>query len=184
MPRRRSTGPSRRCDATATTLRPRSRERRRRERRPADARPPRRRRALRRAGPDLPAPGRGRRGRPVRPAAGPRPAPRRELRPGPSGGADRRPAAEARGAAGREQPAVTVPTTLAEIEAAIAHDEANLADYRSSLAKREAKGHDTTQTRELVRLVEKRLAMLNDRKHVAEANEGPGRPGTWGWRRP
>jgi hypothetical protein len=35
-----------------------------------------------------------------------------------------------------------------------------------------------------VRLVEKRLAMLRDRKHIAEAAEGPGRPDTWGWRRP
>ena len=75
-------------------------------------------------------------------------------------------------------------SSLARIEAAIAHDEAVLAGYRSSLAKREAKGHDAAQARELVRLVEKRLAMLNDRKHIAEANEGPGRPGTWGWRRP
>ena len=76
------------------------------------------------------------------------------------------------------------PTTLAELEAAIAHDEATLADYRSSLAKREAKGHDAAQARELVRLVEKRLVMLHDRKHIAEAAEGPGRPDTWGWRRP
>jgi hypothetical protein len=76
------------------------------------------------------------------------------------------------------------PATLAEIEAAIAHDEATLAGYRSSLAERAAKGHDTARTRELVRLVEKRLAMLHDRKHIAEAAEGPGRPDTWGWRRP
>ena len=75
-------------------------------------------------------------------------------------------------------------STLAEIEAAIAHDEATLAGYRRSLGERETKGQDTAQNRELVRLVEKRLAMLNDRKHVAEAAEGPGRPGTWGWRRP
>ena len=65
--------------------------------------------------------------------------------------------------------------TLAEIEAAIAHDEANLIGYRSSLAKRAAKGHDTAQTRELVRLVEKRLAMLRERRQIAEATEGPGR---------
>jgi hypothetical protein len=79
---------------------------------------------------------------------------------------------------------MTAPTTLAEIEEAIARDEATLAGYRSSLAKREAKGHDPAQARELVRLVEKRLAMLHDRKHIAEAAEGPGRPDTWGWRRP
>jgi hypothetical protein len=35
---------------------------------------------------------------------------------------------------------MTAPPTLAEIEAAIVHDEAALAGYRSSLAKREAKG--------------------------------------------
>jgi uncharacterized coiled-coil protein SlyX len=79
---------------------------------------------------------------------------------------------------------VTAPSTLAELEAAIAHDEATLTGYRRSLADRQAKGHDTGQTRELVRLVEKRLAMLRDRKHIAEAAEGPGRPDTWGWRRP
>ena len=70
-----------------------------------------------------------------------------------------------------------VPTTLAEIEAAIAHDEATLAGYRASLAKREAKGHDTAQARELVRLIEKRLAMLRERRQIAEATEGPGRGG-------
>ena len=68
-------------------------------------------------------------------------------------------------------------STLAEIEAAVAHDEATLADYRSSLARREAKGHDAAQTRELVRLVEKRLAMLRERRQIAEATEGPGRDG-------
>ena len=68
-------------------------------------------------------------------------------------------------------------STLAEIEAAIAHDEATLADYRSSLAGREAKGHDAAQARELVRLVEKRLAMLRERRQIAEATEGPGRDG-------
>ena len=76
----------------------------RRDRRPAGPRPPGGRRALRRAGPNLHAPARGRRGGPVRPAAGPRPAPRRELRPGPGRGPDRRPAAAARDAAGRDGP--------------------------------------------------------------------------------
>src|SRR3954447_26923180 len=127
MPRTRSTGPSGRCDASTPALRPKSRERGRRERRASGPRPPGRRRALRRAGPDLHAPARGRRGGTVRPAAGPRAAPRHQPRPGPGGGADRRPAAATRGTADRERPAVTVPTTLAEIEAAIAHDEANLA---------------------------------------------------------
>ena len=69
------------------------------------------------------------------------------------------------------------PTTLAGIEAAIAHDEATLAGYRSSLAKREAKGQDAAQARELVRLVEKRLAMLRERRQIAEAIEGPGTSG-------
>jgi hypothetical protein len=68
-------------------------------------------------------------------------------------------------------------STLAGIEAAIAHDEAILAGYRLSLAEREAKGHDAAQTRELVRLVEKRLAMLRERRQIAEATEGPGREG-------
>jgi hypothetical protein len=76
------------------------------------------------------------------------------------------------------------PTTLAEIEAAIAHDEAALDGYRRSLGERKTKGHDTAQTRELVRLVEKRLAMLHERRHIAEAAVGPCRSGTWGWRRP
>ena len=68
-------------------------------------------------------------------------------------------------------------STLAGIEAAIAHDEAILAGYRLSLAEREARGHDAAQTRELVRLVEKRLAMLRERRQIAEATEGPGREG-------
>ena len=65
-------------------------------------------------------------------------------------------------------------STLAGIEAAIAHDEAILAGYRSSLAERAAKGHDTARTRELVRLLEKRLAMLRERRQIAAATEGPG----------
>jgi hypothetical protein len=69
------------------------------------------------------------------------------------------------------------PTTLAGIEAAIAHDEAALANYRRSLAEREAKGHDAGQASELVHLVEKRLAMLRERRQIAEATEGPGRGG-------
>jgi hypothetical protein len=68
-------------------------------------------------------------------------------------------------------------STLAEIEAAIAHDEATLAGYRSSLAKREAKGHDAAQARELVRTVERRLAMLRERRQIAKATEGPGEDG-------
>ena len=69
---------------------------------------------------------------------------------------------------------MTSPTTLAEIEAAIAHDEATLAGYRSSLARRETKGHDAAQARELVRTVERRLAMLRERRQIAAATEGPG----------
>ena len=73
---------------------------------------------------------------------------------------------------------------LAELEAAIAHDEAALAGYRSSLARREAKGHDATQARELVRTVERRLAMLRERRQIAEATEGPGASGSPGGRHP
>ena len=68
-----------------------------------------------------------------------------------------------------------VSTTLAEIKAAIAHDEAALAGYRSSLARREAKGHDAAQARELVCTVERRLAMLRERRQITQAPEGPGR---------
>src|SRR3954454_13931438 len=52
MPRTRSTGPSRRWRQSATAPCRKGRERRRRDRRAAGARPPGRRRALRRAGPD------------------------------------------------------------------------------------------------------------------------------------
>jgi hypothetical protein len=68
-------------------------------------------------------------------------------------------------------------STLAGIKAAIAHDEAALAGYRSSLARRETKGHDAAQARELVRTVERRLAMLRERRQIAEATEGPGGEG-------
>ena len=68
--------------------------------------------------------------------------------------------------------------TLAGIKAAIAHDEAALAGYRRSLAQREAKGHDAAQARELVRTVERRLAMLRERQQIAEATEGPGGSGS------
>ncbi len=74
--------------------------------------------------------------------------------------------------------------TLAELEAAIAHDEATLAGYRRALAQREAKGHDAAQARELVRTVERRLAMLRERRQIAEATEGPGASGSPGGRHP
>src|SRR3954451_4625007 len=77
----------------------------------------------------------------------------------------------------RRRPVTPTSSTLAEIEAAIAHDEATLAGYRSSLAKREAKGHDAAQARELVRTVERRLAMLRERRQIARATEGPGEDG-------
>ena len=76
------------------------------------------------------------------------------------------------------------PTTLIELEAAIAHDEATLAGCRLSLAERQAKGYDTAQARELVRTVERRLAMLRQRRQIAEATEGPGGGGSWKGRRP
>jgi hypothetical protein len=73
---------------------------------------------------------------------------------------------------------MTAPTTLAELEAAIAHDETTLAGYRRSLGQREAKGHDAAQARELVRTVERRLAILRERRQIAEATEGPGGSGS------
>ena len=66
---------------------------------------------------------------------------------------------------------MTAPTSLAEIEA-------TLAGYRSSLARRETKGHDAAQARELVRTVERRLAMLRERRQIAKATEGPGESGS------
>ena len=68
-------------------------------------------------------------------------------------------------------------STLAELEATIAHDETALAGYRSSLARRETKGHDAARARELVRTVERRLAMLRERRQIAKATEGPGGEG-------
>jgi hypothetical protein len=66
---------------------------------------------------------------------------------------------------------VTVPLgTLAEIDAAIARDEATLTDYRHDVAEREAEGQDTARARELVRLVEKRLALLRERRLITEAS--------------
>jgi hypothetical protein len=59
--------------------------------------------------------------------------------------------------------------TLAEIDAAIARGEATLADYRHDLADRESDGLDTARAGELVRLVEKRLALLRERRLITEA---------------
>jgi hypothetical protein len=79
---------------------------------------------------------------------------------------------------------VTAPLgTLAEIDAAIARAEATLADYRQDLAERAAEGRDTARPRELVRLVEKRPALLHERRRIAEATEGSGGSGSReGWR--
>src|SRR3954462_2192853 len=79
---------------------------------------------------------------------------------------------------------MTTVQTLAEIEEAIARDEARLAQHRQHLAECEADGRNVATARKLVRLVEKRLAMLNERRHIAEAAEGSGRPDSWGARRP
>src|SRR3954449_729721 len=73
-------------------------------------------------------------------------------------------------------------STLAEIEAAIAHDEAALVGYRSALARCEAKGHDAAEAREKVGPRDGRLAMLRERRQIAKATEGPGEDG--GGRRP
>jgi hypothetical protein len=78
----------------------------------------------------------------------------------------------------------TPQTTLAELDAAIASDEARLAQHRQHLAECEADGWNVVIARELVRLVEKRLVMLNERRHIAEATRGQSRPISWGWRRP
>ena len=74
--------------------------------------------------------------------------------------------------------------TLAEIEEAIARDEARLAEHRQHLAECAADGRNVATARELVRLVEQRLAMLNERRRITEAAEGPDGPDGWGWRRP
>jgi len=51
--------------------------------------------------------------------------------------------------------------TLAEVDAAVARDEALLARYRSEL---EAEGKATARTRELVRILERRLTLLRLRR--------------------
>jgi hypothetical protein len=50
---------------------------------------------------------------------------------------------------------------------------------RSEAARKGAatKGHDAAQARELVRTVERRLAMLRERRQIAQATEGPGGSG-------
>jgi hypothetical protein len=57
-------------------------------------------------------------------------------------------------------------------------DEAQLARHRQHLAECEAAGRDVVTARELVRLVEKRLAMLRERRlirKVIEAADGSAR---------
>jgi len=54
--------------------------------------------------------------------------------------------------------------TLAEVDAAIAHDEALLARYRAELEELEAEGKATARARELVRIVERRLTLLRLRR--------------------
>jgi len=72
---------------------------------------------------------------------------------------------------------VTTVQTLAKIEEAIARDEERLVKHRLHLAECEAAGRNVVTARELVRLVEKRLAMLRERRQIAEATEGPGESG-------
>ena len=54
--------------------------------------------------------------------------------------------------------------TLAEVDAAIEHDEALLTRYRFELAELEAEGEATVRARELVRFVERRLTLLRLRR--------------------
>ena len=54
--------------------------------------------------------------------------------------------------------------TLAEVDAAVARDEALLARYRLQLEELEAKGKVTVHARELVRIVERRLTLLRLRR--------------------
>jgi hypothetical protein len=54
--------------------------------------------------------------------------------------------------------------TLAEVDAAVARDEALLARYRSELEELEAEGKTTARARELVRILERRLTLLRLRR--------------------
>jgi hypothetical protein len=54
--------------------------------------------------------------------------------------------------------------TLAEVDAAVARDEALLARYRLQLEELEAEGKATARARELVRIVERRLTLLRLRR--------------------
>src|ERR671926_1272279 len=54
--------------------------------------------------------------------------------------------------------------SLAEIDAAIARDEALLARYRLQLEEFEAEGKATARARELVRILERRLTLLRLRR--------------------
>jgi hypothetical protein len=54
--------------------------------------------------------------------------------------------------------------TLAEVDAAVARDEALLARYRLQLEELEAEGKATAHARELVRIVERRLTLLRLRR--------------------
>ena len=54
--------------------------------------------------------------------------------------------------------------TLAEVDAAVARDESLLGRYRRQLEGLEADGKATARARELVRIVERRLALLRRRR--------------------
>ncbi len=54
--------------------------------------------------------------------------------------------------------------TLAEVDAAIARDEAQLARYRLQLEELEAEGKPAVRARELVRILERRLTLLRLRR--------------------
>jgi hypothetical protein len=68
---------------------------------------------------------------------------------------------------------VTAVQTLAKIEEGIACDEARLAQHRQHLAECEADGRNVATACELVQLVEKRLALLRERRLTTEASGDP-----------
>jgi hypothetical protein len=71
----------------------------------------------------------------------------------------------------------TTPSTLAEINNAIVRGETQIARHRLHLADCAAAERNVVTARELVRLVEKRLAMLRERRQIVEATEGRGESG-------
>ena len=63
-------------------------------------------------------------------------------------------------------------TTLDELRAEIEREEMVLADYHARLAACMVEGKDMAPARELVRLAKDRLAVLHERRYLAEAAAG------------